>query len=300
MFVAIFLYLCIMFKKIGFLLLVSVALVSCNKRMERALKSSDKDFILQTANEFYDEGKWANALELYSKIAVAFAGTDQGADVAYKQADANFKDRNYRLAAHQFKTFHLSYPTDPRAEEAAFRSAFSFYTDSPDYNLDQTSTYKAIEELQSFINMYPNSSHVAEANQYIDELRVKLEKKAFEIAKIYYKTLKYKAAGIAFDNMLDDYPDTKYREEAMIYSLRSKYELAVNFSRFETKELRLQNAMTQYRLFTKAYPNSKWKAEAEKINQKVLDDYEKHKDLVAKVELEKEKQATKDKEKSVN
>ncbi|MET3731561.1 outer membrane protein assembly factor BamD [Moheibacter stercoris] len=251
------------------------------------MKSSDKDYILQIADEFYAEKKYANAIELYQKVNSAFSGTEQAADIAFKQADANFQDKNYRLAAHQFKTFYITNPTDPRAEEAAYRSAYAFYTDSPVYNLDQTSTLSAINELQSFINMYPESSRVPEANGYINELREKLEKKYFEIAKIYYKTLKYKAAAIAFDNMLDDYPDTKLREEAMMYSLRSKYELGVNYSRFETQELRLQNAMTQYKLFVKAYPDSKFKSEADKINQKVEAEMVKHKEIAAKIEKAK-------------
>ena len=127
-----------MLKRAGILLFVLTVLISCNKRMEQALKSSDKDFILQVADEFYEEGKWANAIDLYSKIMVAFAGTEQGPDIAYKQADANFQDRNYRLAAHQFKSFYLTYPADPRAEDAAFRSAYSYYTHSPVYNRDQS------------------------------------------------------------------------------------------------------------------------------------------------------------------
>lgn len=276
-----------MFKKLGILLIASCWLVSCNKRFESAIKSSDKDYILQIADEFYAEKKYANAIELYQKVNSAFSGTEQAADIAFKQADANFQDKNYRLAAHQFKTFYITNPTDPRAEEAAYRSAYAFYTDSPVYNLDQTSTLSAINELQSFINMYPESSRVPEANGYINELREKLEKKYFEIAKIYYKTLKYKAAAIAFDNMLDDYPDTKLREEAMMYSLRSKYELGVNYSRFETQELRLQNAMTQYKLFVKAYPDSKFKSEADKINQKVEAEMVKHKEIAAKIEKAK-------------
>lgn len=271
-----------------------VVLASCNKRMEGAMKSSDKDYILQIANEFYDEGKWVNAIELYSKISSAFSGTEEGTDIAYKLADANYKDRSYRLAGHQFKTFYLTHPADSRAEEAAFRSAYAFYLDSPVYNRDQKSTYNAIDELQLFINNYPESSKVEEANGYINELRQKLERKAFEIAKIYYKTMKYKAAGIAFDNVLEDYPDTQLREEAMMYSLRSKYELAVNYSRFEDKNLRLQNAMTQHRLFTKAYPDSEFTEEAGKIMTKLQQDWDKYKATEAKIEQSKITAQTKD------
>lgn len=273
-----------MFRKLGILAFVLIVMLSCNRRYDAAMKSSDKDLILKTADEFYSEGKWAYAVELYNKVASAFSGTEKAPDIAYKTADANYQDKNYRLAAHQFKTFYITNPADPRAEEAAFRSAYAFYTDSPDYNLDQTSTYSAIDELQNFINMYPESSKVEEANNYITELRQKLERKAFEIAKIYYKTLNYKAAGIAFDNLLDDFPDTKYREEAMIYSLRSKYELAVNYSRLDKKDLRLQNATTQYRLFSKAYPESKFKDEADKILKKIDDDMAKTKQIASKAE----------------
>ncbi|MFA7686473.1 MAG: outer membrane protein assembly factor BamD [Moheibacter sp.] len=276
-----------MFKKIGLIAVVLLLAVSCNKRYEAAMKSTDKDLILQTANEFFAEGKWPFAVELYTKVASSFSGTEEAANILYNSAEANFQDKNYRLAAHQFKNFYVTNPADPRAEDAAFKSAYAYYTDSPKYNLDQTSTYNAMNELQSFINAFPESPKVEEANGYINELREKLEKKAFEIAKIYHKTLKFKAAALAFDNMLDDYPDTKYREEAMMYSLRSKYELAVNYSRFETAELRLQNTVTQYKLLVKAYPNTKFKEEADKLLKKTEEEITKHKELAMKIEKNK-------------
>ena len=158
---------------------------------------------------------------------------------------------------------------DARAEEALFKSAFSYYKDSPKYDLDQTSTYTAISELQGFINAYPESTQVSEANNYITELRQKLELKSFEISKVYYKTMKYKAAAVSFDNMIDEYPDSKFREEAMMYSLRSKAELALNFSRLESKELRLQEARTQYLLLKRYYPETKFKSEADKLMEKI-------------------------------
>lgn len=254
-----------MLKKLTLLVLIGASLSSCNKMYNQAMKSTDKDEIYTIANQLYKEGKLSHAIELYDRISTSFVGTEKAADIAYNTADANFQDKSYRLAGHLFKNFAGSYPMDERAEEALYLSAFSYYKDSPKYNLDQTSTYSAIDELQGFINAYPESAHVAQANGYISELRKKLELKAFEIAKVYYKTMKYKAAGIAFDNMIDEYPDSQLREEAMMYSLRSKAELAINFSRIENKDLRLQEARTQYRQFLKYYPNTSYKSEAEKL-----------------------------------
>ncbi|WP_313374587.1 outer membrane protein assembly factor BamD [Chishuiella sp.] len=263
-----------MFKKLGLIVLIGSSIMSCNKTYNKAMKSTDKDEIFELATQLYENGKYDLANELYEKISTSFVGTEKAADIAYNMAQANFNENNFRLAGHQFKAFAGAYPMDSRAEEALFKSAYSYYKDSPKYDLDQTSTYTGISELQSFINTYPDSKHIAEANGYITELRQKLELKAFEIAKVYYRTMKYKAAAVTFDNMIDEYPDSKYREEALMYSLRSKAELALNFSRLDLKDLRLQEARTQYLLLKRYYPDTQFQSEAEKLLEKINKDIE--------------------------
>ncbi|MFV0216344.1 outer membrane protein assembly factor BamD [Empedobacter falsenii] len=278
-----------MFKKLSLLVLIGASLVSCNKTYNKAMKSTDKDEIFTLATQLYQDGKYDLANELYEKISTSFVGTEKAADIAYNMAQTNFNEKSFRLAGHQFKSFAGSYPMDSRAEEALFKSAFSYYKDSPKYDLDQTSTYTAISELQGFINSYPESNHVNDANNYITELRQKLELKSFEISKVYYKTMKYKAAGVSFDNMIDEYPDSKFREEAMMYSLRAKAELALNFSRLENKELRLQDARTQYLLLTRYYPETKFKSEANKLMEKVDKDIIETKKILAELEESRKK-----------
>jgi len=276
-----------MLKKLTLIVLVGAALSSCNKAYNKAMKSTDKDEIFTLATQLYNDGKYTQAVELYDRVSTSFVGTEQAADIAYNTASAHFKDENYKLAGHLFKSFANSYPSDKRSEEALYLSAFSYYKDSPKYNLDQTSTFTAIDELQNFINTYPDSNNVNDANNYITELRQKLERKAFEIGKVYYKTMNYKAAAVAFDNMVDEFPDSKYREEAMMYALRSKAELALNFSRLESKDLRLQEARTQYRQLIKHYPESTFKKEADKLSEDIEKDLDKTKVNLAALEKAK-------------
>jgi outer membrane protein assembly factor BamD len=54
---------------------------------------------------------------------------------------------------------------------------------SPIYSLDQTDTYKAIDKLQVFIDTYPNSENLSEANETVRVLQEKNRKKVFENAK---------------------------------------------------------------------------------------------------------------------
>ena len=69
--------------------------------------------------------------------------------------------------------------------------------------------------MQIFIDNYPNSEFLDEANSYVQELQTKLEKKDFEISKQYYTIRDYKAAIKSLDNFIGSYPGTPYREDAL-------------------------------------------------------------------------------------
>ncbi|MDR1876341.1 MAG: outer membrane protein assembly factor BamD [Flavobacteriaceae bacterium] len=243
-------------------------LVSCEKRLNQALKSTDKDFILKVAEEYETKKRYTQAISLYEYATKFVVGTDEAPEVAYRNAYLNYLDKNYRLAAHQFKNFVLSYPKDSRAHDAAYMIAYCHYVDSPDYNLDQTNTHDALIELQSYIDTYPNSDKIAECNRMMDDLTRKLEKKAFENAKTLYKITEYKAAIISFDNVLEDFPDTKLREEVLIYLLRAKTELAAN-SIHRLQNDRINDAVNSYNNFIRLFPNSGYSDEAKRLNNRL-------------------------------
>lgn len=230
-------------KKYLIITLAFFALSACNRQQDLALKSADKDYILKVATEKFEKKKWKEALALYERLSNLVAGTDDAPNVVYNSAYANYYDKNYKLAGHQFKNFSVTFPQDKRAEEAAYMSALCYYEGSMDYNLDQTSTDLAINEMQNFLNNYPDSERSKNIDQLIDELTYKLEFKAYENAKQYYKMADYKASSTAFENVLDDFPSTKLRSKIYDYMLKSKYELAVN-SIYALKKDRIENALS--------------------------------------------------------
>lgn len=242
-------------KKIFSLFAIAILLLSCNSQYDLAMKSADKDFIMKVANEKYEKKKWSDALALYERLTNLVAGTDEAAEVVYKSAYANYYDKNYKLAAHQFKNFSVTFTSDHRKEEAAYMSALCYYEGSMDYNLDQSNTTSAVNEMQEFLNSYPNSDKAKNINELIDELNYKLEFKAYENARQYYKMADYKAASIAFDNVLNDFPATKLKSKIFNYILKSKAELAIN-SVYELKKERLDNAIAFSRQVEREFPNS--------------------------------------------
>ncbi|WP_407482350.1 outer membrane protein assembly factor BamD [Elizabethkingia meningoseptica] len=271
-------------KKTLTFIILALIVVSCNKEFDNAMKSADKDVILKAADKYYEKKNWKQALALYDRLPNLLAGTDELADMSFKQAYANYYDRSYKLAGHQFKSFTVNNPRDPRREEAAYMSAICYYQDSRDYNLDQESTVSAINELQEFLNTYPGSERSKNISKLVDELSYKLEFKAFENARQYYKMAEYKAADITFENVLEDYPSTKLRPQIYNYMMRSKEKLA-SLSNFELKADRIESAIAFTRQVEREFPNTDNSKDAVKIRESLED--EKVKFAKLKVEYDK-------------
>lgn len=270
-------------KKITLIIFVALLAVSCNREMEKAMKSADKDLILKVANEKFANKKWKDALALYERLGNLVAGTDDAPNVIFNTAFANYYDANYKLAGHQFKNFSVTFPQEQRAEEAAYMSALCYYEGSMDYNLDQSSTELAINELQNFLNAYPNSTRAKNIDALVDELSYKLEFKAYENARQYYKMQNYKAAIVSFENLLDDFPATKLKPKVYEFLMESRYELALG-SRFDLKEDRLINAIAFSKQVESTYPDTKQAKAAADMREKLIKE---QKDFVkTKVEYE--------------
>ena len=252
-----------------FLLLL---LVSCGQYQE-PLNTEVPAIKITVGQKMYEMGEYTKAIRLFEQIAPAFRGKPQSEKLFYMFAQSYYKNKQYYLSGYQFESFVSMYPKSEKVEESAYLGAYSYSKLSPVYSLDQIDTYKAIDKLQNFINIYPNSTYLPEANQTIKTLREKLEKKAYEVAKQYNTIRDYKAAQIAFNNFILDYPGTVYKEDAMFYSLDSAYKLAINSVPSKMKE-RLLLAKESYGRFDKNFSNSKYKKEADDMLANIDKDLE--------------------------
>jgi len=248
-------------RKIFSLVLVSVMLISCSE-YQKALKGDDVGLKSKVAEQMYEKGKYNKAIRLYEQIAPAYKGKPNAERIFYFYSKSYYNSKQYYLAGYQFENFAATYPKSEKREEAAFLSAECYYRLSPVYSLDQTDTDKALMKLQKFIDRYPNSEYLPQANAYVKELNEKLEKKAFEIAKQYNTISDFKSALKAFDNFLADYPGTSYKEKALYYRLDSAYRLAVN-SVPNKKEERLNYVKVTYTSLVKFKPDTEYKKEAD-------------------------------------
>ena len=243
------------------MLLLIVTLGSCKSKYEKLKASNDNAKKYQEAVKFYNKKDYTKALGLFEDLVTRYRGRAEAEDLFYYYAYTNYRLKDYTSARFHFKTFADTYPSSPRAEECRFIAAYCYYLDSPIYSLDQENTTKAIESLQLFINLYPKSDRVTEASKLIQNLRDKLEQKAYANSKLYLTIGDYQSAVIAFNNTLRDYPDTKYAEELEFLTIQAQYQYAK--VSYDTKqEERFDQAIAYADQFTEKYPNSKFLKDA--------------------------------------
>lgn len=254
-----------MVKNIVYILLALIILgvAACNNT-QQIVKKGTPDQKLELAQKLYNKGDYIRSIQIYDELIVLYRGTPKIEEIYYNYAYAHYKQKDYILASYHFKYYAKTFINSPRTEECLYMSALCKYHDSPAYNLDQTSTEEAIKEMQLFINFYPNSSRIVEANKIIDELRLKLTLKDFDKAKLYYNTGDYKAAAYAFEQHVKDFPSSEYKEEAMYLAVKSYYEYAK--MSVASKQLeRYQMSVTAFNKYHEKYPQGVYDKLATKV-----------------------------------
>jgi len=236
--------------------------VSCSK-FRKIEKSQDWRVKYEAALNYYTKKDYYKASVLFEQILPIVRGLPEGEKVQFYLAYCQFYDRLYLLSSEQFKTFYETYGRSAFAEEARYMYAYSLYASSPNPNLDQTSSVSAMAYMQEFLNRYPNSKFREQAIDVINTTQIKLEKKGFENAYQYYKMRSYKAAIVALNNFKNNFPDSKYQEEASFLVVEAEYRLAEQSIRTKQEE-RYRAVVEHYKEFVDKYPDSKFLREAER------------------------------------
>ncbi|HEX8040614.1 MAG TPA: outer membrane protein assembly factor BamD [Chryseosolibacter sp.] len=253
---------------VGFIVIVLVCL-SCGD-FRKIEKSQDWRVKYEAGLNYYAKKDYYRASVLFEQILPIVRGLPEGEKVQFYLAYCQFYDKLYLLASEQFKTFYETYGRSTLAEEARFMNAFSLYQSAPGPNLDQKSGVEAMEAMQQFINRYPNSKFRDQAVDVIVTSQQKLEKKGFENARQYYKMKLYNAAVVAMNNFKENYPDSKYIEEAYYLAILSEFKLAEQSIRSKQAE-RYAAVVEHYKEFLDRYPDSEFLKEAEKLYADSLD-----------------------------
>jgi len=256
-------------KKTVLIALLGLVVLStaCKSEFEKIRSSGDVNQIYSKAQQYYDNEEYQKAQTLFEIVISSYRGKQEAEDIYFKYAYTYYHLQQYILASYYFGNFSNTYATSDYRQEADFMAAYSNYQLSPTYRLDQSYTKKAIEQLQLFVNTYPNSDKVQQCNNLIDAMRIKLELKAFKAAELYFDLREYQAAIRSFENVLTEFPDSKNVEEIRYMIIRSAYLLAENSFREKQFE-RYSDAADRAQEFLARYEESRYRDDVQKMLDK--------------------------------
>ena len=264
-------------KKYIIIALVSGSVLTSCGEYNKVLKSTDYEYKYEAAKSYFGKGQNTKAAVILEELITILKGTDKAEESLYMLGMTYYNQGDFITASHYFSTYYNTYPRGTYTEQARFYSGKALFLDTPEPRLDQSSTYKAIQELQMFMEYFPASNRHQEAQQMIFDLQDKLVMKDYMAARLYYDLGSYTgnssysttgnnylACIVTAQNALKDYPYTKLREDISILLLRAKYDMAKE-SVEEKKEERMRDAIDEYYAFKNEFPESKYTKEVENI-----------------------------------
>ena len=252
-----------------------VALSSCKSQYEILMTSHDVDAKYEAAFRYYNEGKYSKAGSLFESLSVQTNGTERDDTVRFYWGLSNYKFRDYYTAETNFTNFLESYPRSPFASEARYLRLDCLYRQTLRYELDQSPTYKAMNAISEYILEYPSNPHMQECKDMLEELGERVDRKAYESAKLYYKMEDYLASRIAFRNVLKEDADNIYREDILYLIAMSSYKYASLSIESKQKE-RYLTFIDDYYNFIGELPDSRYRKELDAVYvkaQKALGKY---------------------------
>lgn len=255
------------FRNLFVVLVAVMATASCKSQYEILLNSNDADLKYEAAFEYYNMKKYSKAASIFESLSVLTDGTERDDTVRYYWGLSNYKFKDYYTAETNFEQFIASYPRSPFTSEARYLRLDCLYRQTLRYELDQTPTYKALNEISAYILDYPSNPHMKECRDMLLDLNERLDKKAYEAAKLYYKMEDYIAAKVAFRNVLKDDAENMYREDILYYIAMSSYKYALNSVPAKQKE-RYLAFVDDYLNFVGEIPESHYRKELDSIYRK--------------------------------
>ncbi len=255
-----------------FVLTLFVA-TSCGE-YNKILKSTDYELKYTYAKKYFDEKKYGRASTLLEELVPIFKGTAHAEESLFLLAQSFFYDKDYVTATQYFKAYYTTYPKGEFTELARYNAAYGLYLDIPDVRLDQTNTYKSMQEFQTFLEIYPQSDKVQLVQDYLFEMQEKLALKELLACRLYYNLgnymgNNYESCVVTAREALKTYPYSQYNEGFQILILRSRHELAWKSVAERTAE-RLRDVVDEHYNYLNMFPEGKYKREANRYYRQAV------------------------------
>ena len=189
-------------------------LIGCGKKDVHLEEDLSPRF--EKAMGYFDKGKYSRAKDEFDYIIMADPGSKIANESQYYMAESMFQIEEYNEASIAFDRYVRFSPDYTKIEKSRYRICECAINLSNSYQREQSQTHRALEQLQMFIEDFPASDLIDDAEDEMLVLRLKLAQKDYEVGRMYLKLEEYDSALIYFRSVLNHYYDTSFSDDARI------------------------------------------------------------------------------------
>jgi outer membrane protein assembly factor BamD len=186
-----------------------------------------------TAKQNYEKGlaelkneNYQEASRFFSFVKQKFPFSKYAVLAELALADTQYERGNYQEAIDAYKNFVRLHPTHEKVEDGyvAFRICECYVKEMPDdfflvppsYEKDQTSVHDALRELNDFVDKYPDSTFLKQAQSDRREVLKRLIEHEVYVARFYLDRDAPGAAILRLEGALKRYPDSGREPELLL------------------------------------------------------------------------------------
>ena len=181
-------------------------------------------FLFDKGTDALNNKKWLSAREFFKQVTETYTASPYRPDAKLGIGDTYLGEGSSEalvLAINEFTEFLSFYPTNGRADYAAYKLGMSHFRQMRLAQRDQTETRAALKEFETFVARYPNSSLLPEAKAKLRETRDRLSEADYQVGFFYYRQKWYLGAVDRFKSVLKDDPGFTGRDSVYFYLAES-------------------------------------------------------------------------------
>jgi outer membrane protein assembly factor BamD len=185
-------------------------------------------FLFDKGTEALNKKKWLTAREFFKQITETYTQSPYRPDAKLGIGDTYLGEGSSEalvLAINEFKEFLSYYPTNPRADYAQYKVGMAHIRQMRGAQRDQTETREAIREFQAFVDRYPNSKLMPEAQAKLREARDRLSESDYLVGYFYFRQRWYPGAVDRLHDLVIQDPAFTGRDAVYFYLAESLVKL---------------------------------------------------------------------------
>jgi outer membrane protein assembly factor BamD len=174
------------------------------------------DSLWSAAVQAFDNGRWAQALRDFEKVAPAIPPADPRAlRLHFFEGEIQFAMGNQLQAVREFRRVADEQPDNPLAPDALLRAADAYADLWRRPELDPTYGESARGVYQEVVSRYGGTPAAARATMRLAELAEKFARKEFQNALFYYRFKAWDSAILLLRGVVASYPRSTVVPEAL-------------------------------------------------------------------------------------